>query len=459
MKKISLWLFGAIGIYFLASLWLFNRVYSTTKLVVDEEFHLRQGLHYCHGNFSVWDPKITTFPGLYILSTLILMPLHLCETYFLRMVSLLASILNIYWMYEIRKSILPAKEWKKSPSWGLALDALSVSLLPPMYFFAFLYYTDIASISATLAMFNYSLKNSHKLAATAGSVAVLMRQTNIVWVGFILGLNVLDKLVAKAPRKKSKKDQKFAYSIHDIFNAVRYYLKKLSSGNIKWFLVIIEQFLPYLVVLVAFLVFLYINGSIVIGDKSAHEATIHLAQIGYFSAFVAFFSSGFVLTQFKEIDQILLKRRYILLLLGIFFLLAVEFNSVVHPYLLADNRHYTFYLWNRILAKPLMKYFAIPVFMFGAAWVLEMLEGQSAGFKLGYLVCTAVSVALQSMIEVRYFLIPYLILRLTHTKSFKLNGLAVEFAFNIAINAATFYIFFTKTFFWSNYTEPQRIMW
>ena len=32
----------------------------------DEPFHVVQTQHYCRGRLDVWDPKITTFPGLYL---------------------------------------------------------------------------------------------------------------------------------------------------------------------------------------------------------------------------------------------------------------------------------------------------------------------------------------------------------------------------------------------------------
>ena len=32
----------------------------------DEPFHVRQTQQYCLGNWADWDPKITTFPGLYV---------------------------------------------------------------------------------------------------------------------------------------------------------------------------------------------------------------------------------------------------------------------------------------------------------------------------------------------------------------------------------------------------------
>ena len=33
---------------------------------MDEVFHVPQTIKYCAGQFSSWDPKITTFPGTYV---------------------------------------------------------------------------------------------------------------------------------------------------------------------------------------------------------------------------------------------------------------------------------------------------------------------------------------------------------------------------------------------------------
>ena len=40
--------------------------------ILDEIFHIPAAQRYCDGNFSYWDPKITTPPGLYIFSSLII---------------------------------------------------------------------------------------------------------------------------------------------------------------------------------------------------------------------------------------------------------------------------------------------------------------------------------------------------------------------------------------------------
>merc|ERR1712037_344948 len=47
--------------------------------------------------------------------------------------------------------------------------------------------------------------------------------------------------------------------------------------------------------------------------------------------------------------------------------LVVKF-TLVHPYILADNRHYTFYVWRKFLAKSLAHRIAlVPIYAFSLA--------------------------------------------------------------------------------------------
>lgn len=117
-------LFVTLVVYILISVPLFYLVFISSQLVVDEEFHLRQGRHYCMGDFHIvsfplvsmyirqmmnsfdffqWDSKITTFPGLYVLSSIFLLPLKICSTFALRLTSLFASVLNVFLIFEIRR--------------------------------------------------------------------------------------------------------------------------------------------------------------------------------------------------------------------------------------------------------------------------------------------------------------------------------------------------------------------
>lgn len=362
------------------------------------------------------------------------------------------------------------------------IETLTISILPPMYFFSHIYYTDILSITTILLTFLYATKQHYNVSAFFGALSVLMRQTNIVWIGMIFASKVLNKIVIGTmpkinPTKNKKKYDN--YTILDILKVVIYHLKKfdLILNQIKSIFI---DFTGYLIVLGAFIVFLLINGSIVVGDKNAHEASLHLPQVFvvcllfqlenlinfflffqlmYFSLFFILFSPGILLTNFKGIFKLLTKNYYFFIGLAIVMAVVIKFNTIVHPYLLADNRHYIFYLWNRFYGKySFARYIVIPVYIIGFAGIWKILENKSTGFIIFFILSVFMTNALQQLIELRYFIIPYLILRLNSNK-IKLKYLVLELILYILINAGTFYIFFTKEIIWSDYKDFQRLIW
>ena len=50
------------------SSWFFSVSRAVREPYLDDVFHVRQAQHYCAGNWHIWDPKITTPPGLYLIS-------------------------------------------------------------------------------------------------------------------------------------------------------------------------------------------------------------------------------------------------------------------------------------------------------------------------------------------------------------------------------------------------------
>lgn len=52
MKR-ELLLYLTLAVFAVVSFVVFNKVYATSRLVIDEEFHLRQGLHFCKGRFDI----------------------------------------------------------------------------------------------------------------------------------------------------------------------------------------------------------------------------------------------------------------------------------------------------------------------------------------------------------------------------------------------------------------------
>lgn len=125
----------------------------------DEIFHVPQAQRYCVNNLE-WDPKITTPPGVYILSRLAHCLGVQCSPSALRGINVILTLFLIF----------PASFLIRASSNSFALDstdptnqtalrrrlaadlhsAVNVCLFPPLFFFTSLYYTDVGSTGVVL---------------------------------------------------------------------------------------------------------------------------------------------------------------------------------------------------------------------------------------------------------------------------------------------------------------------
>lgn len=179
-------------------------------------------------------------------------------------------------------------------------------------------------------------------------------------------------------------------------------------------------------------------------------------------------------------------------------LLAVHFNTIIHPYTLADNRHYVFYVFRLLLRHSALKYLAVPVY-YVCFWLsIQSLAHPTAdpempertciakprgealrstklpvqiSFAVIWLITTALSVVTAPLVEPRYFIIPWIIWRLHVPYSpttFSIAGrtystdlrVIVETVWLVAINQVLEFMFLHKTFTWPS--EPgnvQRFLW
>lgn len=182
-------------------------------------------------------------------------------------------------------------------------------------------------------------------------------------------------------------------------------------------------------------------------------------QIFYFSLFFLVFSPSVAFTHILPTAHTLRKKRYYILLVCILFALIIYANTIVHPYLLADNRHYVFYVWNKFYGKYWWaRYAVIPVYMISLIILYKSLSSRSAGFQLIFTLCTVVSIALQQLIEIRYFILPFLMVRLL-ISSIKFKLLCFELVLYAMLNVIVFYLFATKEIYWQDYDYVQRIIW
>lgn len=459
---------GIICLFSILTFYIFSIIYRIQpNPYIDETFHVPQAQKYCNGVFHEWDPKITTLPGLYLISLGIVTPLSFvfgtdfCSVYGLRMVNVLFSVLNFYLLCTIRQKLHWKKNTTLSDKWKDVISAFNLAVFPVLYFFTFFYYTDTLSTFFILLTYQLHVCKQDHIAALTGCMAVVTRQTNIVWIAFFALDAVIELLKAEAlTRKKtisSKVERNRAYLKvlystvqdtcgHGIYNTVR------LTGRI------LVGTIGYIIVGLLFVVFVYVNGSIVVGDKSAHVAIINLPQIFYYALFVLVFSFPFCVIQLQKFMYAVIKRWKIFILLLIFCIIVVHLNSPVHPYLLADNRHYTFYMWKRVFQKPFVPYLLCPLYLYSLFCLSNILKTTSFTFQLSYLACVVLSLVPQKLLEFRYFIIPFMLFRL-QIKSTAWWQLMLETLLYISVNTITIYLFLTKTFYWSDSKEPQRIIW
>ncbi|KAK2881778.1 hypothetical protein FQN49_000445 [Arthroderma sp. PD_2] len=196
---------------------------------LDEVFHVRQAQAYWDHRWRQWDPKITTPPGLYLVSYVIAAtssmlfgkPVELSASA-LRCINGLVFFNALQFIVRrflcIRRDTLSVKEESRSSSWQLNLSALNICLFPPIFFFSGLYYTDLAALLIVLEAYNVDLGRSplsnkdgtssssqgttgtkYLRLISLGLAALVFRQTNIFWVAvFLGGLQVVDTLRSKS---------------------------------------------------------------------------------------------------------------------------------------------------------------------------------------------------------------------------------------------------------------------
>jgi alpha-1,2-glucosyltransferase len=177
-----------------------------------------------------------------------------------------------------------------------------------------------------------------------------------------------------------------------------------------------------------------------LGDKSAHQATINLPQLFYFSLICAAFTPALFLKFSKQFISILHENK-ISVIVGLFCLgTVVQFNTMAHPYLLADNRHYAFYAWKILTKTPVIKYLLVPVYLFCLVCIIDSLKERGVFFQMACVSCVVASLVPQLLLEPRYFIIPYIMFRL-HIPLQSATSNILNLCVAIFVNLATVYMY------------------
>ncbi|XWS67060.1 hypothetical protein CRYUN_Cryun05aG0254200 [Craigia yunnanensis] len=440
---------GKIAVAAIVSVWVIPISILVNRIVpdpyMDEIFHIPQAQQYCNGNFRSWDPMITTPPGLYYLSLV-----HVA------------------------------------------------ALFPGKYFLQLA--SSFPEVCSTAV-----LRSLNGVLAVLGAMAVVIRQTNVIWMLFVACSGVIDITMAhqrdnvKVDNLKASKKGTSLSTFNTSVNASSNLRKRKSQGNaeankhsfyqtntsstsqtsgllheiqaivltswhIKWELLV--SFSPFFFVLLAFVAFLFWNGSVVLGAKEAHAVSPHYAQIMYFSLVSALFAAPLHFTRGHALDlfQSFWKNRLLGFSLGFLALIAgllsIHFFSIAHPYLLADNRHYTFYLWRKIIKFHWsMKYLLVPFYIYSWFSIFHFLDKtQRRIWVLVHFLATSAVLVPAPLIEFRYYTIPFYFFML-HTgvndsRSWLLMGVLYT-----VLNVFTMRLFLFQPFHWDHEPGVQRFIW
>jgi alpha-1,2-glucosyltransferase len=235
-------------------------------------------------------------------------------------------------------------------------------------------------------------------------VSIIFRQNNVMWVCFTLGTAIVRDVEAahgvdlvrtpagggKTGGKAKANDDAVAADDADADADAAASAAGGSGSPLAVVLVrfvavlwrervrLLLRFWAFLLLLLAFAAFVVVNGSVVVGDKSNHEAVLHFAQLPYFAVFAAALLGLELAAPAAVLGACSALRRQLGTALGVLQAAAaagllaggVAKFSLTHKFLLADNRHYPFYLWQKFFRKhALAKFLPLPVYLY-CAWAL-----------------------------------------------------------------------------------------
>ncbi|KAI3414248.1 hypothetical protein GPALN_011706 [Globodera pallida] len=291
----------------------------------------------------------------------------------------------------------------KSDVTDVHLPVLAVLCVPVLLDTSLLFYTDLLSLTLLAhALATDGQRHPFKM-FLAFALALFVRQTNIVWVCFPCLPVVWTALRALLVQQREQQQQ-------SLYGTVNFLIRRLWPSALLCF---------------GFIIFMYLNGgAVVLGDRSAHRPVFHVPQLLYFCAFAAASAlPQFVLYCFwvlrngfgtKHWGAAISFWRFaaIVIVAGFALVAAVHCCTLAHPYLLADNRHFTFYIWKRVFQRHwLVKYALVPAYVACAAFLWHSMDTNTVT-KVAFAVATSVCLIPAHLLEFRYFIVPYAVWRL-----------------------------------------------
>ncbi|KAI9178909.1 glucosyltransferase [Blastocladiella emersonii ATCC 22665] len=357
----------------------------------------------------------------------------------------------------------------------LAWNALNAWLNPIAVTFYWLFYTETASGVAVLGTYLLARRRWYWLSGILGLFSILVRQTNAVWLCFAAGTTLVARIRHAEARRVlltssplpawtlgTCPEYTFASWVADHAAMAHATLHRYRAKTVR-------VLAPATLALAGAVALARANGGLLAGDKDNHVVSLHLPQVMYCTLVVAALVAPIIVTLADLSAYVVFTLRKlrsprgfaVMTLVFGGMLAAVHWTTLEHPFLLADNRHLTFYVWKAVFrTSPAYRYLAIPGY-FMSGWFLYRKLGEHQGslFISVYALAVALMLVPAPLIEMRYFILPALAYRV-HVVEHRKWKLALETAVLVGVNAAVTYVFLTRTFAWPGHPgEVMRFTW
>lgn len=226
---------------------------------------------------------------------------------------------------------------------------------------------------------------------------------------------------------------KKTFSIYEENNEI----EDSTRNNIVLSKLIKEMFaktVGYLLIGLLFVVFVYVNNGIVVGDREEHTVNANFPQILYFVLFTGIFTIPHLISQLKQIANFTNKNKVLVAFIFLINTIIVRFNTVAHHYNLTDKHHVVHHFLIFSYNNPLYALYLVPLYTVCSLFVIQNSIRSFGKFMSSVFIFTlAVNLIPQLLLEFRYFVPGFLFFRM-RLVSRQWKILLSEFAIYFLIN-------------------------
>ena len=353
-------------------------------LTADEGWHANQITMFVQGKWAM-DPGLTTIPGFHAVVAFIAMIVGEHSLGFLRFLSLLISLAGIGACRSILLRTTPRL---------VVVRLWQVALIPILFPFFFLLYTDVTALTLVLWGIVFFLDRRYTTAFILIGLSILVRQMNIIWFLFVVIAWLMQEhrsvfLPLWLHHSDSKK----------IMLALRR-IRFTKRDMLRIALVVS--------IILLFVIFVVFNGGIAIGDQGSHPFPgIHLGNIFFMAGIFTVLFLPYVLSTLPAIVRHVRHTTWVIPALVALFTIYMITAWNSHYY---NQDIHSYFIHNRLLAFTTSSpWTQVGVFGLIALGIASFMTTRLQKPWTLLLPATILCLLPSWLIEQRYYIIPYVL--------------------------------------------------